>query len=42
MLILDFDDDDCLPIPPAEDEEEVKLQPEETIAARIKLNPRKK
>ena len=25
MLILDFDDDDWLPIPPAEDEEEVKL-----------------
>ena len=42
MLILDFDDDDWQPIPPAEDEKEVKLEPEETITERIKLNPRKK
>ena len=30
------------PMPPLEIDEEVKLEPEETIAERIKLNPRKR
>ena len=29
-------------MPPLEDDEESKLEPEETIAERIKLNPRKR
>ena len=29
-------------MPPLEDDEELKLEPEETIAERIKLNPRKR
>ena len=45
ISILDFgedeDEDDLPPMPRLEDGEEVKLEPEETIAARIKLNPRK-
>ena len=39
MLILDFDEDDLPPIPTLEDDEGVKLEPEETITERIKLNP---
>ena len=35
-LYLDKDD-----LPPPEGDEDVKLEPEETIAERIKLNPRK-
>ena len=38
MLSLDFIEDDLPPIPPLEGDEE----PEETIAGRGKLNPRKK
>ena len=38
MLSLDFIEDDLPPIPPLEGDEE----PEETIAGRVKLNPRKK
>ena len=29
-------------MPPLEDDEELKLEPEETIAERIRLNPRKR
>ena len=42
MLIFDFDEDDLQPMLPLEDDEEVKLEQEETIAERIKLNPRKR
>ena len=46
MLILDFDDDeyeDDLPsVPPLEYDEEVKLEPQETAAERIKRNPWKR
>ena len=42
MLILDFNEDELPPMPPLEGEEEVKLEPEDTIAERIMLNPRKK
>ena len=38
MLNLDFDVDDL----PLAGDEEVKLEPEEAIAERIKLNPRKR
>ena len=41
-LYLDEDEDDLPPIPALEGDEEVKLEPEETIAERMKLNPRKK
>ena len=41
MLILDFDRDDLPPLPPLEGDVGVKLEPEETIAERINLNPRK-
>ena len=37
MLALDYDEDDL-----QEGEEEVKLEPEETIAERIKLSPQKR
>ena len=38
-LYLDEDEDDSLPIPPPlGDDEEVKLEPEETIPERVKLN----
>ena len=37
MLTLDYDEDDL-----QEGEEEVKLEPEETIAERIKLSPQKR
>ena len=42
MLIFDFDEDDLPPMLPLEDDEEVKIEQEETIAERIKLNPRKR
>ena len=38
MLTLDYDGDDL----PLEDDEEVKSEPEETSAERIKLNSRKR
>ena len=38
----DEDEDDLLPMPPLEGGEEVKLEPEETIAERVKLNPKKR
>ena len=38
MLTLDFHEDDL----PQESDEEVKLEPEETFAEDIKLNPRKR
>ena len=41
-LYLDEDEDDLPPIPALEGDEKVKLEPEETIAERMKLNPRKK
>ena len=39
---LFLDEDDLPSMPPLEDDEEVKLEPEENIAERIKLNPRKR
>ena len=39
---LDEDEDDFPPMPALEGDEEVKLQPEKTIAERVKLNPQKK
>ena len=42
MLEVYFDKDDVPHASPLEDDEEVKLESEETIAARIKLNPQKK
>ena len=42
MLEVYFDKDDLPHVSPLEDDEEVKLELEETIAARIKLNPQKK
>ena len=41
-LYLDENEDDLLPMPALEVDEEVKLEPEETIAERVKLNPRKR
>ena len=41
MLILNFDEDDSPAMPPLQDKEELKLEPEETIAERVKLNLRK-
>ena len=41
-MTLDFDEDDIRPMPTVEGDEEVKLEPEETIAERVKLNPRKR
>ena len=38
----DEDEDDLPPILALESDEEVKLEPEQTIAERIKLNPRKR
>ena len=38
---LSLDEDDLPSMPPLEDDEEVKLEPEENIDERIKLNPRK-
>ena len=40
--ILDFDRYDLPPMPALEGDEEVKLEPEETIAERVKLNPRER
>ena len=38
-LYLDEDEDDSLPVPPPlGDDEEIKLEPEETIPERVKLN----
>ena len=36
---LCWNEDDLPPMPPLEDDEEVKLESEETIAKRAKLNP---
>ena len=41
-LYLDEDENDLPPMPPLEDDEEVKSEPEETIAERLKLKPRKR
>ena len=41
-LCLDEGKDDLPPIPVLEGDKEVKLEPEETIAERVKLNPRKR
>ena len=41
-LTLDFVEDDLPPMPPLEGDEEVKLEPEESIVERVKLNPRKR
>ena len=42
MLILDFDRGDLPPMPAVEGDEEVKVEPEETIAERKKKNPQKR
>ena len=42
MLELDFDKDGLPPMPPLGAVEEVKLEPDETIAERFNLNPRKR
>ena len=42
MLVLNFDRDDLSPMAALEDEEEVKVEPEENIGQRIKLSPRKR
>ena len=39
---LCLDEDDFPPMPPLEDAEEVKLDPEETISEKTKFNPRKR
>ena len=39
---LHLDEDDLPPMFALEGEEEVKLEPEETIAERVKLNPQKR
>ena len=41
-LTLDFHEDDWWPMPPLKCDEEVKLQPQKTIAERVKLHLRKK
>ena len=40
-VALDFVEDNLPPMPPLENDEEVKLEPEETSSEREKLNPRK-
>ena len=40
MLILDSDKDELPPIPLLKGDEEVKTEPEKTIAERIQLNPK--
>ena len=40
MLILDSDKDELPPIPSLKGDEEVKTEPEKTIAERIQLNPK--
>ena len=42
MLELDFDKDGLPPMQPLEAVEEVKLEPDETIAERFNLNPRER
>ena len=42
ILIIDSDEDTLLPMSALEGYKEVKLQREETIAERIKLNSRKR
>ena len=37
LIDLYLDEDNLSPMPPLEDDEEVKLEPEETIAERVKL-----
>ena len=39
MLVLHFDRDDLLPMASLESDEEIKSEPEETSAERLKLNP---
>ena len=41
-LTPDFVEDDLSPMPPLEGDEKLKFKPEETIAERLKLNPRKR
>ena len=41
-LYLNKDEDDLQPMLSLEGDKEVKLEPEETIAERVKLNPRKR
>ena len=41
-LIINFIEDDLQSMPPLEGDEEAKLQPEETIAERVKSSPRKR
>ena len=41
-LYLDEDGDDLPQMPPLGDDEEVKLEPEDTIAKRAKLSPHKR
>ena len=41
-LDLYLDEDDLPPVSPLEDDEEVKSEPEETVAERVKLNPQKR
>ena len=41
-LALDFIEYDLSPMPPLEDDDKVQLEPEETIAKIVKLNPRKR
>ena len=41
-LTLDFDEDDLPQILPLEDDEEIKLEPEESFDERVKLNPPKR
>ena len=41
-LALDFIEYDLSPMPPLEDHDKVQLEPEETIAKIVKLNPRKR
>ena len=36
ILIIDIEEDDLPPMPPLEDDEEVKLKPEQTIAKEFK------
>ena len=42
MISLDSDKDDLPPMAPLEGNEEVKLEQEETIVERVKLNPGKR
>ena len=42
IISLDSDKDDLPPMTPLEGDEEVKLEQEETIVERVKLNPGKR